>query len=315
MGFPQPDTGSAAEDAGLVGGFLTTSGDINLGPFFNNDAGHWTAQTISGTYGSTLEIDKDGIWRYTADNSHASIQALNAGDSLTEVFTVTSVRGTSTITITIDGADEPPCFVSGTMIDTPYGPRPIETLQAGDQVLTRDNGVQTISWIGSREISLAPENDKLRPIRITKGALGPNLPDRDLLLSPKHRLLITDPVLSLVTGCDEVLCAAKNLINGQSIYAECATSVRYHHLLFETHQVLSSSGCCSESFYPGQIGLESFQDQAREEVFGLFPELRALPQSFGPTARPIAKRHEAALIREHYEPAQVFWKMMKRHAA
>lgn len=145
MGFPQPDTGAVTEDAGIVGGFLTATGDINFGPFFNNDAGQWTAETISGAYGSTLVIDDDGVWTYRANNAKASTQALNMGETLTEVFTATSTNGTSTITITINGTDEPPCFVAGTLIDTPYGPRPIEDLRAGDQVITRDNGIQRIS--------------------------------------------------------------------------------------------------------------------------------------------------------------------------
>ena len=120
MGFPQPDTGAVIEDVGIVGGFPTTTGDINFGPFFNNDAGQWTAETISGAYGSTLVINDDGVWSYSANNVNASIQALDTGDTPTEIFTATSTNGTSTITITINGADEAPCFVSGTLIDTPY---------------------------------------------------------------------------------------------------------------------------------------------------------------------------------------------------
>ena len=40
MDFPQPDTGTITEDVGIVGGFLSTSGNIDFGPFFNNDAGN-----------------------------------------------------------------------------------------------------------------------------------------------------------------------------------------------------------------------------------------------------------------------------------
>ncbi len=306
MGFPQPDTGAVTEDAGVVGGFLTTSGDIDFGPFFNNDAGQWTAQTLSGAYGSTLVIDSDGNWSYSANNSNASIQALDSGDTLTEVFTVNSTQGTSTITITINGVDEPPCFVSGTLIDTPYGPRAIETLKAGDEVLTRDNGVQKISWAGTRRLDLGATaaREALRPIRLRKDALGPGLPERDLLLSPMHRVLIKDPALSVLTGVDEVFCAAKHLVNGQTILKEEACDVGYHHLMFEQHQVLMSSGCQSESFLPGVVGMGGFEDETREEVLTLFPELRALPESYGQTARPVVKAHEAALIRDHFTPMQ-----------
>ena len=117
MGFPQPDTGAVTEDAGIVGSFLTATGDINFGPFFNYEAGQWTAETISGVYGSTLVIDDDGVWTYSANNANASIQALNTGETLTVVFIATSTNGTSTITL--KGTDEAPRFVAGTLINTP----------------------------------------------------------------------------------------------------------------------------------------------------------------------------------------------------
>ena len=151
MGFPVPDFGSVTEDDD-VGGELIVSGDIDY--FLADDTGEWTAETITGAYDSELVIDEDGNWTYTADNSNAAIQALDTGDTLTEVFTVTSDAGTSTITITINGVDEPSCFVSGTLIDTPHGPRRVESLRVGDRVLTRDNGEQIIRWAGQRDLDL-----------------------------------------------------------------------------------------------------------------------------------------------------------------
>ncbi|MGK7754647.1 MULTISPECIES: Hint domain-containing protein [unclassified Roseovarius] len=299
MGFPVPDTGEVTEDEGVVGGFLTASGDIDFSGLLG-DAGQWTPATINGAYGSRLVIDRNGNWTYRADNSNAAIQALDSGETLTEVFTVNSTRGSSTITITINGADEPPCFVKGTLIDTPLGPRPVEDLRAGDMVLTRDHGPQALTWTGHREIDLyaGPEMAAFRPVRICKDALAPGVPERDILVSPQHRLLIRDPSVALLTGAEEVLCPVRLLENGQGVRTETVPRVSYHHLLFDHHQVVQSSGCASESFFPGELGLNGFGDETRQEVLALFPELRSLPTSYGPTARPVLKRHEARLMRK-----------------
>ncbi len=306
MGLPQPDTGSVTEDSGVVGGFLTASGDVDFGPLFNNDAGQWTAETISGAYGSQLVIDADGVWSYSADNSNAAIQALDTGDTLQEVFTVTSTNGTTTITITINGLDEPPCFVEGTLIDTPHGPRPVQDLRMGDRVLTRDNGEQVVRWAGRREIDLfaGGEMAEYRPVRLCKDSLGLGMPDRDLWLSPMHRVLLQGPDVALLTGESEVLCPVRHLVNGRTITIETIPHVSYHHLLFDTHQVLRSSGCDSESFYPGEVGLNGFEQVTRDEVLGLFPELRSTPDRFGPTARSVLRRHEGLLMRDALSPDQ-----------
>ena len=298
MGFPIPDTGAVTEDTGVIGGLIGTSGDINF--WFGSDAGQWTAETITGAYGSQLTIDADGRWVYTATNSNATIQALNTGDTLTEVFTVTSTGGTSTITITINGLDEPPCFVRGTLIDTPHGPRLVEDLRTGDMVLTRDNGPQKLRWVGAKHVSsLANENyDKLRPIRILKDSFGPGVPATDLLVSPMHRMLVRDPLAELLFGQQEILCAAKLLINGRNIYRDNASETVYYHMLFDDHQVVTSNGCPSESFYPGRIGLSAFETESREEVFLLFPELRSMPETYGKTARYTLRNYEAKILAE-----------------
>ena len=71
-----------------------------------------------------------------------------------------------------------PCFTAATWIDTPAGARRVETLCVGDLVRTRHHGPQTIRWIGRRSVKLAPyfPEDKLRPIKISIGALGQALP-------------------------------------------------------------------------------------------------------------------------------------------
>ena len=41
-----------------------------------------------------------------------------------------------------------PCFTAGTLIDTPTGAKPVETLRTGDLVRTLHHGPQSIRWIG-----------------------------------------------------------------------------------------------------------------------------------------------------------------------
>lgn len=44
------------------------------------------------------------------------------------------------------------CFTPGTGIATPKGEVAFERLKKGDRVLTRDNGIQTIRWIGRKKL-------------------------------------------------------------------------------------------------------------------------------------------------------------------
>ncbi|WP_270729541.1 Hint domain-containing protein [Shimia sp. Alg240-R146] len=297
MGIPLPDTGEVTEDSGVSGGFLSTSGDVDF--WFGNDSGAWTAETITGAYGGALVIDANGNWTYTALNDHPSIAALNNGDTLTEVFTVTSSGGTTTITITINGTTDPPCFVAGTMIETALGPRAVETLNIGDLVLTRDAGPQRIKWIGTSTVdTTAGDNrDNLRPVRIRADAFGPGIPERDLLVSPMHRLLVSGPNTALLFGKSEVLCAARHLVNGDQITQVDAGVVRYVHLFFDRHQIVTGNGMASESFFPGKVGMDRFEEQVREELFAIFPDLRSLPESYGQPARQILRRYEGRVIR------------------
>ena len=305
MGVPLPGTGTVTEDTDVVVGLLSDNGDVNI--LFINDTGLWTPATIAGAYGSQLVIDANGVWTYTATNSDPAIQALDTGDTLQEVFTVTSTRGTTTITITINGQDEPPCFVRGARINTPHGPRLVEDLVAGDEVLTSDDGPRKIIWIGAKRVSVGqvPDFEKLQPIRISPDTFGPGVPARAILISPMHRVSVKGAHAMLLFGETEVLCAAKMLVNGTTILREATDEVEYFHILFDEHQVISVEGCDMESLYPGRVGLSNFDRAAQEEVFGLFPDLRALPESYGPAARRILKRHEGLVLGRTIAPVEL----------
>ena len=66
-----------------------------------------TAATSSaGGYG-TYTLTTGGVWTYTLDNANSAVQALNAGQQLTDTFTVRTIDGTARqVTVTIDGTND-----------------------------------------------------------------------------------------------------------------------------------------------------------------------------------------------------------------
>ncbi|WP_080751899.1 VCBS domain-containing protein [Bradyrhizobium japonicum] len=55
-----------------------------------------------------FRMTADGVWSYTLDNTNCVVQALNAYDTLTDTFTVTTVDGTAqVVTVIIHGTNDP----------------------------------------------------------------------------------------------------------------------------------------------------------------------------------------------------------------
>lgn len=194
------------------------------------------------------------------------------------------------------------CFADGTLIETDRGAVAIENLSAGDLVLTLDNGLQPIRWIGSSKMSaqVLEEAPRLRPIRIGAGALGENKPETDLLVSPQHRVLVRSTIAQRMFGAPEVLVAAKQLCQVEGIdIAEDVVEVTYLHMLFDRHEVVFSNGAETESLYTGAEALKCVGPAAAEEIFTIFPELRehdyvpvaARPLATGRMGRKLAVRH------------------------
>lgn len=274
-----------------IGGDLSgtiTEGDISIGGDLDDTNGLTTngddifTITAQGSYGTATINSSTGEWTYTLDNTDPAVIALDTGETLTDVFTV-NMRDTGgfgsgqsdndTVTITINGVV---CFASGTLIDTPNGPRGIEDLQAGDLVLT-DMGVpRRIRWIGAREVSGREFDDdpKLRPVRISQGALGGGLPLRDLVVSRQHRMLVRSKIVERMFGKSDVLIPAIKLTDLPGIYVDEAMSeVTYFHMLFDQHEIVLAEGAPSESLFTGPEALSSIDHEALGEILHLFPEI------------------------------------------
>ena len=116
-----PVTGTVVEAGELNNsnpGTPTATGDLSSSDLDNpNDA--WTAvgsPTVSASGYGSYTLTAAGLWIYTLDNSNATVQGLNVGQTLTDTFTVTTVGDTQQlVTITITGRNDA-AVISGNFI-------------------------------------------------------------------------------------------------------------------------------------------------------------------------------------------------------
>lgn len=193
-----------------------------------------------------------------------------------------------------------PCFTPGTLIDTADGRVPVETLRMGDRVLTRDNGFQPLEWVGRKDVSRDEmvERPRFRGVRIRAGALGPNLPERDMVVSPQHRVLLIGPEAELMFGVHEVLAPAIHMIGIPGVIADDAPEISYIHIMCRRHEIVRSDGLWSESFQPGDLSLAGLDQAQRNELLWLFPDLatRSGRQEYASARRSLHRYETMALL-------------------
>lgn len=202
-----------------------TAGDsytitVTQGTLFLN--GTSVGQSYTGTLG-------DGVFGIGAPvgNSILSL-ASNAFTKLT--FTVTDpTNGTGT-----GGEFAVNCFMAGTMIACPGGDRAIETLKAGDLVLTASGASSPVQFLGSRVVDLAAAPTH-RPVLIPASALSDGVPMHDLKLSPDHAIVF-----------DGMLVPARNLVGG-AIRQLDMDVVTYYHIQLARHDVIIAEGTPCET--------------------------------------------------------------------
>jgi len=245
-------------------------------PLSTTQFGTLSYNTVTGTW--TFTIDRDALY---ASNSNQTIS-----------FTVTGRSGsdsdTDTVKITLLI-----CVARGTLIGTPDGPVPVETLMPGDMVLTADGRAEVLRWIGSRRVSAGEmrADPGLRPVLIAQDALGEGVPSRDLTVSPQHRVLVTGWRAELLFGETEVLVPAKALVNDHGIRtADWSQGTEYFHLLLDRHEIILTEGAPTESFHPGRYTLSALGAAVVADLE------RHLGGRTGEVARPVLTVREALLL-------------------
>ncbi len=170
-----------------------------------------------------------------------------------------------------------PCFMPGTTIATPMGERAVEDLRPGDRVVTRDHGIREVVWTGTskHEAGRAPAPAHTSPVFLEKGSLGTGLPERDMMVSPHQRIIVSGKRSR--PGCEahDILVPARHLVNGDDIRHVEPEESTFVHIMFARSEVVLANGCWAECFQPADPSLNGFGDAQRAELFDMFPELAA----------------------------------------
>jgi len=136
------------------------------------------------------------------------------------------------------------CLAAGTLIRTPQGLRPVESLVIGDLVLTPD-GPQPLKFLGiSRRHRNSLRAQGRLPMRIRPGALAPHCPSAELYCTPSHALWIEGRLVE-----------AGALLNGSSIsqLADLPAGqdhFTYYSMELECHALIWANDLLCETYVP-----------------------------------------------------------------
>lgn len=208
-----------------------------------------------GTPGATLHLDC-ALTFMSADSQIIDALMLvevDANGDVDEIYLLPLSAMTSRTEYRVVGIDQETAsqkfaqvacvsFTRGTHITMASGEqRLIEDLVVGDRILTRDDGVQPVRWIGHSTVRAVGE---FAPICIQAETLNN---ENDLVVSPDHRLFIYQRTDRLGAGRSELLVKARHLVNGDTVCVQEGGFVDYFQLLFDGHQIIYAEGIAAES--------------------------------------------------------------------
>ncbi|MDW4499761.1 Hint domain-containing protein [Sulfitobacter sp. D35] len=181
-------------------------------------------------------------------------------------------------------------IAEGANLRTPCGLRRIEIIRPGDLIVTR-SGLEPVQMVWRRRVAVTPDT---APICLKPRAVGPMMPQRDLMLAPDHRVLI--PGFRLLGVPDEtaMLTEARRIAGtSDAVYVDMSCeSVTYYQLVFDRHLVLMANGLPVESFLPDEAAIAALGGEMRTALEARYPCLRSEPDAYPGAQFPIATEVE-----------------------
>jgi hypothetical protein len=159
-------------------------------------------------------------------------------------------------------------FAEGTRILLADGRQvPVEGLEPGAMILTRDRGGQPLRWRGV--VRLRAEG-AFAPVAVEPGIMGN---PRPLVVSPHHRLFLYAPEARALAGAADLLVQARHLVDGRTVRRREGGVVVYHGLVFDAHEVIYAEGVPCESLQVCPEALTRMPADLAEALGTAFPGL------------------------------------------
>lgn len=169
-------------------------------------------------------------------------------------------------------------FARGTMITLADGSqRRIETLEAGERILTRDHGAQSLRWLGRATLRGV---GSFAPVVISAGAMGNS---GDLIVSQHHRMFLYQRNRDTTLPTAEILVQARHLVNDGTVFVRSGGFVDYFSLIFDHHEIIYAEGIPAESLMVCEATVPRLPPDLSAEVRARFPGL-SQNQHFGTEA-------------------------------
>ena len=169
-------------------------------------------------------------------------------------------------------------FARGTLITMADGSqRSIESLTAGDRVLTRDHGPQEARWVGHATLRAV---GAFAPVVITAGAMGNA---GDLIVSQQHRMFLYQRQRVAGMRTSELLVQARHLVDDGDVFIREGGYVDYFSLVFDQHEIVYAEGIPAESLMVSEAVLNRLPPELATAVKARFPGL-SQNQHFGTEA-------------------------------
>lgn len=159
-------------------------------------------------------------------------------------------------------------------VRTPCGARRVENLRRGDLIVTRDNGLQPVRMVWTRTVTAADiaADPSLAPVRLKPRAIGPMMPQRDLLVAAAHRILVPGYRLADMPDSKSCLIAARDIAEASdaAFIDKSVSEMVFYNVVFADHQVFAANGLPVESYLPSQKTVSELDEEVSRSIAALF---------------------------------------------